>query len=114
MDLKLPTLDVKIWVREGRIEFDFFEKTMSINTVLHAKTAQSDSTKFASLSQEVVRRLLHTKIGFDRYGHTDTDTDMVIPIYIKPIPIPILPSRIYIKPIPIPISVLKFISNRYR
>ena len=33
---------------------------MGINTVLHAKTAQSDSTKFASLSQEVVRRLLHT------------------------------------------------------
>ena len=53
-----------------------------------------------------------TLVGFDRYGHTDTDTDMVIPIYSKPIPI--LPSRIYIKPIPIPISVLKFISNRYR
>ena len=49
---------------------------------------------------------------FNRYGHTDIDTDMAIPIYSKPIPIPILPSRIYIKPIPI--SVLKFISNRYR
>ena len=60
VDLKLPTLDVRIWVREGRIEFDFFEKTMGINTVLHTKTAQSDSTKFASLSHEVVWRLLHT------------------------------------------------------
>ena len=50
------------------------------------------------------------RIGFDRYGHTDTDTDIVIPIYSKPIPI--LPSRIYIKPIPIQFS--KFISNRYR
>ena len=56
------------------------------------------------------------EVGFDRYGHTDTDTDtdMVKPIYSKPIPIPILPSKIYIKPIPIPISGLKFISNRYR
>ena len=63
-----------------------------------------------------LHNVIASDLGFDRYGHTntDTDTDMVIPIYIKPIPIPILPSRIYIKPIPIPISVLKFISNRYR
>ena len=33
-------------------------------------------------------------LGFDRYGHTDTD--MVIPIYSKPTTIPILPSRIHI------------------
>jgi hypothetical protein len=33
---------------------------MSTNMVLHAKTAQSQSVKFASLTQEVVRRLLHT------------------------------------------------------
>ena len=32
-------------------------------------------------------------IGFDRYGHTDSD--IVIPIYSKPIPIPILASRIH-------------------
>ena len=60
IDMKLPTLDVRIWIRNGRIEYDFFEKTMSTNTVLHAKTAQSEKTKFASLAQEVVRRLLHT------------------------------------------------------
>ena len=36
-------------------------------------------------------------LGFDQYGHTDTD--IVIQIYSKPIPI--LPSKIYIKPIPI-------------
>jgi hypothetical protein len=51
-------------------------------------------------------------VGFDRYGHTDTDTDIVIPIYSKLIPMPILPSRIYIKPIPIPISGSGFKSNR--
>ena len=33
---------------------------MATNTVLHAKTALSDSTKLSSLSQEVVRRLLNT------------------------------------------------------
>ena len=60
IDLKLPTLDVKIWVACGIIEYDFFDKPMATNTVLHAKTAQSESTKFASLAQEVVRRLLHT------------------------------------------------------
>jgi hypothetical protein len=61
LEMKLPTLDVKIWVVNGnRIEFDFFEKPMNPNTVLHAKTAQSESTKFSSLSQEIVRRMLHT------------------------------------------------------
>ena len=53
------------------------------------------------------------QLVFDRYGHIDTDTDIVIPIYSKPIPI--LASRIHtdtdtatdiwfgiqIKPIPI-------------
>ena len=60
IDMKLPTLDVKIWIVNGRIEYDFFEKPMSSNMVLHAKTAQSDKNKFSSLTQEVVRRLLHT------------------------------------------------------
>ena len=40
-DKKLPTLDVKIWVAGNMIHFDFFEKPMSTNTVLHAKEAQS-------------------------------------------------------------------------
>ena len=59
-DKKLPTLDVKIWVEQNRILYNFFEKPMSTNLVLHAKTAQSKIVKFASLTQEVVRRLLHT------------------------------------------------------
>ena len=60
LDRKLPTLDVKIWVKDGIIEYEFFEKPMSANTVLHAKTALSEQVKFSSLTQEVVRRLLHT------------------------------------------------------
>jgi hypothetical protein len=33
---------------------------MSGNTVLHTKTALSEQVKFSALTQEVVRRLLHT------------------------------------------------------
>jgi hypothetical protein len=60
VDLKLPTLDLKIWIRNGLVEYEFYEKPMSANTVLHAKTALSEQVKFSSLTQEVVRRLLHT------------------------------------------------------
>ena len=45
LDMKLPTLDVKIWVRDGLIEYEFFEKPMSANTVLNAKTAEVSETK---------------------------------------------------------------------
>ena len=47
-DQKLPTLDLKCWVKDGIIKFQFFEKTMATNTVLHAKTALRDSTKLSS------------------------------------------------------------------
>ena len=41
-DQKLPTLDVKFWVEGGKlILHDFFEKPMSTNLVLHAKTAHT-------------------------------------------------------------------------
>ena len=40
IDMKLPTLDVKIWIVNGRIEFDFYKKPMANNMVLHARTAQ--------------------------------------------------------------------------
>ena len=57
---KLPTLDVRIWVKEGLIEYQFFSKPMSANKVLNAKTALGEQIKFSSLSQEVVGRMLHT------------------------------------------------------
>jgi hypothetical protein len=59
-DGKLPTLDLKIWVQAGVVDYEFYEKPMSGNTVVHAKTALSEQVKFSSLTQEVVRRLLHT------------------------------------------------------
>ena len=58
---KLPTLDLQIWItKDGFVEFEFYEKPMAANTVLDARTALSDNTKYSSLSQEVVRRLMHT------------------------------------------------------
>ena len=66
---KLPTLDLRLWVVDGRnIMFDFYEKPMASNTVIHAKTAQSLTTKLSTLTQEVVRRLLHTCRDLD-YSH---------------------------------------------
>ena len=43
-DGNLPTIDVKIWVKNGIIEL--FSKPMSANTVLNAKTALGEQTKF--------------------------------------------------------------------
>ena len=59
MDSKLPTLDLKIWVRDGIIKYEFSEKPMVGNTVVHVKTTLSEQVKFSTLTQEVVRRLLH-------------------------------------------------------
>ena len=42
------------------IEYEFYEKQLGANIVLHAKTARSDQTKLSTLTQDVVRRLLHT------------------------------------------------------
>ena len=66
-DQKLPTLDTVIYMEAGRIiHFEFFKKPMSSNTVLHAKTALSETVKISSLKEEVVRRLKHTS---ERLGH---------------------------------------------
>ena len=61
------------------------------------------SRKGGSYQFDLKRNKL-SDVGFNRYGHTDTDTDTNIVIQIYSKPILILPSRIYIKPIPIPIS----------
>ena len=53
-------MDIKIWIKDGLIEYEFYEKPMGANIVLYAKTALSEQTKLSSLTQEVVRRLLHT------------------------------------------------------
>ena len=56
-DKKLPTLDLKIWLRDGRLWYQFFEKIMSNNVVIQEKSALSESVKIASLTEHVTRRL---------------------------------------------------------
>ena len=41
-DGRLPSLDTRIWVKNMIILFEFFEKTMSTNMVVHAKSALSE------------------------------------------------------------------------
>ena len=61
MDGKLPSLDVSIWVVEGRrIMYEFFEKTMATNLMVEATSALSKEVKLATLSEEVARRLRNT------------------------------------------------------
>ena len=48
------------WRTKIRVKYGFFEKSMAANTGLHDTTSLSEQTKFSSLRQEFLRRLLHT------------------------------------------------------
>ena len=66
VDGKLPSLDVAIWVVEGRrIMYEFFEKTMATNLMVEATSALSKEVKLATLSEEVARRLRNTSPRLD-------------------------------------------------
>ena len=78
---KLPTLDFKCWQEKerenetsskeqtwqeteitsrSRILYSFFEKNMNSPFCILEKSALPESTKFSSLSQDLIRRMLHT------------------------------------------------------
>ena len=60
-DGSLPTLDTRIWVAKGpRVEYRFYEKPMASNRVVTNKSAMGENGKMASLSQDLVRRMLAT------------------------------------------------------
>ena len=60
-DSSLPTLDFKTRIKSnGYVEYEFFSKPMSRNTVLTYGTALSRSCVFSSLRQDLVRRLSNT------------------------------------------------------
>ena len=40
-DGKVPSLDINIWVEEGRILYEFFEKLMATNLMVEADSALS-------------------------------------------------------------------------
>ena len=63
-DNYLPTLDVKIKIKEGgEITFRHFYKPMINNLLLQNGTALSKNTVFSSLRQDLVRRLLNTCVS---------------------------------------------------
>ena len=58
---KLPTLDLEIWVdQQNRFLYKYFEKAMIPNTVLHRHSAIPESTRRATLNQELIRRMINT------------------------------------------------------
>ena len=56
-DGKLPTLDTKLWMENGVIMYDFYEKPMVGNRVMSKKSAIGENTKISSLSNDLIRRL---------------------------------------------------------
>ena len=63
VDGKLPSLDINIWVAEGRIiMYEFFEKMMASNLMVEAKSALSKEVKMATLSEEMAGRLRNTSL----------------------------------------------------
>ena len=68
-DKKLPTLDTSLWVKDGRIEFQFYEKPTVGNMVLQKETALPVSSLRASLLQETVRRLINTSPKLDTHEY---------------------------------------------
>ena len=56
---KLPTLDTAIWWNGSCFMYEFWEKPTIQNRVLQCDTALAESLVRSSLSQGVVRRLLH-------------------------------------------------------
>ena len=58
---KLPTLDTKIWwcTKMERIMFEYYEKPSVPNRTLQKDTALSQSTVRASLTQDLIRRMLN-------------------------------------------------------
>lgn len=59
-DQKLPTLDLKTWLLDGKLVYEFYEKPMCNNVVVHAKSALGETVKSATLTEHVMRRLKNT------------------------------------------------------
>ena len=63
VDGKLPSLDLCIWVVEGKlIMYEFFEKIMASNLMVEAGSALSKEVKMSTLSEEISRRLRNTSL----------------------------------------------------
>ena len=62
-DMKLLTLDFNAWIADDwTINYINYTKPMANNVVLHKDTALSRNCVFSSLRQDLVRRLLTTRL----------------------------------------------------
>ena len=60
-DGKLPTLDLKLWIREdNKTMFMFYSKPMASNMVIQRRSAMPENMKISTLNQDVIRRMANT------------------------------------------------------
>ena len=65
-DGRLPILDMKVWTDgEGCIRYTHYEKPMATKSILHTKSAHTESCKRSVHTQEVLRRLLNCSQELD-------------------------------------------------
>ena len=62
-DGKCPCLDLKVWIEDGLVMFEFYKKDVSSPYVVMAKSALSVQTKRSSLISEAMRRLLNCSVS---------------------------------------------------
>ena len=57
----LPTLDLELWVDDNnKVLFSYYEKPMVPNMVIHKRSAIPESTRRATLNQELIRKMVNT------------------------------------------------------
>ena len=56
----LPTLDLSLWVKDGKIAYKFFEKPTAASVTVQLNSAMEENCKMKSLSNDVMRGLLNT------------------------------------------------------
>ena len=59
-DNKLPILDMKVYIKDGYIVYEHFEKPMASKLVISSRSAHSDQTKRSVHISECVMRMVNT------------------------------------------------------
>ena len=54
---RLPTLDFELWLKDGKIENNYFQKSMKIDYIVMERSAMGRQQKLSILSNELIRRL---------------------------------------------------------
>ena len=60
IDNKMPILDMKVWMEDGDIMFQHYEKPTASGNIMHANAAQSVTCRNSVHTQEILRRLLNS------------------------------------------------------